>query len=80
RMARVFQGRYKSWTQTNLLGLNDIEGQMSLEALELVSLYREIRECESFWRRLSLIGGLHIRRQNIFFQILIYVGLIGSWV
>jgi glycosyltransferase involved in cell wall biosynthesis len=80
RMVRVLQGRYKSWTETNLLGLKDIEDQMSLESLELVSLYREIRACQSFWLRLSLIGGLHIRRQNIFFQFLIYVGLLGAWV
>jgi len=80
RMVRVFKGRYKSWTETNLLGLKDIEDQMSLESIELVSLYREIRACESFWRRLSLIGGLHIRRQNIFFQVLIYLGLLVAWV
>ena len=80
RMLKVAKGRYKSWTETNLLGLKDIEDQMSLEAIELVSLYREIRACRSFWRRLSLIGGIHIRRQNIFFQVLIYVGLLGAWI
>ena len=80
RMVKALKGRYKSWTETNLLGLKDIEDQMSLEAMELVSLYREIRACHSFWRRLPLIGDLHIRRQNIFFQVLIYVGLLGAWV
>ncbi len=80
RMARVFQGRYKSWTQTNLMGLKDIEPQMSVEARELVRLYREIRECQSFWRRLSLVWGLDIRRQNSLFQTLIYIGLLLSWV
>jgi len=80
RMLKVAKGRYKSWTEANLLGLKDIEDQMSLEAIELVSLFREIRACQVFWRRLSLIGGLHIRRQNIFFQCLIYLGLLGSWV
>ena len=80
RMARVFQGRYKSWTQTNLMGLKDIEPQMSVEARELVRLYREIRACQSFWRRLSLVWSLDIRRQNSLFQTLIYLGLLLSWV
>jgi len=80
RMARVFQGRYKSWTQTNLMGLKDIEPQMSVEARELVRLYREIRACQSFWRRLSLVWSLDIRRQNSLFQTLIYIGLLLSWV
>ena len=80
RMGKVLKGRYKSWTQINLLGLKDIEHQMSLDARELVLLYKEIRECQSFWRRLSLTRGLDIRRQNTFFQVLIYLGLLLSWV
>jgi glycosyltransferase involved in cell wall biosynthesis len=79
RMGKVLQGRYKTWTQTNLLGLKDIEHQMSWEAQELVRLYSEIRECKSFWRRLFLIRGLDIRRQNMIFQVLLYLGLLLSW-
>jgi len=63
-----------------LMGLKDIEPQMSVEARELVRLYREIRACQSFWRRLSLVWGLDIRRQNSLFQTLIYIGLLLSWV
>ena len=76
RAVVVFKGRYKTWTQMNLNGLKDIEAHLSHEALELKTVYENLRLEPRFWVRLMNIRYLRVRRQNKFLQMVLYFGLL----
>lgn len=80
RASSLLNGRYKAWTQINLNGLKNIDTALSEDALQLVLLYQRIRIEKNAWMRLLSVRHLSIRRQNIFFQFLLYVGLVVGLV
>jgi glycosyltransferase involved in cell wall biosynthesis len=80
RVTSLLKGRYKVWTQTNLNGLKNIDTALSEEALNLFRLYQSIRMEKSVWVRLLKVRHLSLRRQNIFWQVLLYVALVVGLV
>ncbi len=80
RLRSVMGGRYKSWTQANLNGLQDINQTLGSDARQVLRLYESIRLERSAWARFLKARRLSIRRQNRFFQVFLYVGLVLGFV
>jgi glycosyltransferase involved in cell wall biosynthesis len=72
----VFKGRYKTWMQTNLKGLGDLEHAMAPGPQDLKRRFEALRAEKRIWRRFLKTRQLSLRRQNPMIQVVLYVGLV----
>jgi glycosyltransferase involved in cell wall biosynthesis len=72
----IFKGRYKSWMQTNLKGLGDLEHAMAPGPRDLKRRFEALGAEKRVWGRVFKLRQLSLRRQSPILQIVLYVGLV----
>ena len=75
RVRAVLRGRYKSWTQMNLNGLKEIDAFVTEDVRQIVQRFESLRLEKSIWQRVLKMRQLSLKRQNVFMQVLLYMGL-----